>query len=666
MRRILSLLIVAVLLLLLPADILALGVSGEQSEPTRVRQLEELRETNSDTYLLSDGRYECVVYAEDKYYKDGNGNFAEIDHGIVKAQQTRSGKRYDYKNAAGGVDVYFSSNTPSVYIEANGKSIAFSMLEARCINGANPGGSSEKRSVSAYALYGENFIAYENVLADTDVIYQMMNGSLKEYILLKTPSAPSEFAFLFDAKDLIARKTEAGIIEFASPSGEEVFELGSLFAVDSNGEYTEALEYTVEETGKTGEYRITVSLSADYLKAPERAFPVLVDPSVMVTGASLTCDSFVSQKFPQNKYFNSTFLCTGKTSDYGVTRSYISFEIPSNIRKETITTAYINVRKSSGAAPSVKAYKVTGEWNSNEICWANKPLYASNTGVGPATHTSNNWYRLYITNFVKQWCNNPSSNYGVALCATDESNTSQSTKFYSSEAASPNKPELVIVFDASSYGGNWYANLYFGTGANDTEIESVRVAVENALHNNGYYGNTYKSEPRPQNNITLDGVKNELRSKTIFTCITHGTSTSIKLPKYQTPSGSTSEASFTVSDLATVNASEMSQLAFVYFGACSTGANVPNGMNLVEAMRAKGVDAVLGFNHSVNVLETNLWSQLLMIRIASGYSVKQAIAYADDWIDSAMNAAYPTTTNHHTTASQYRYLLGNWNIIPCP
>ena len=146
MKRILFLFMAAVMLLLLPADMLASGVSGAQNEPTRVRQLEELRESNSDTYLLSDGSYECVVYAADKYYKDDSGKYVEIDHSIVRAQNTRSGRSYAYKNAAGDASAFFAANEPAVCVEMNDSSLSF------YLNGANrtsakAGEASAKRSV---------------------------------------------------------------------------------------------------------------------------------------------------------------------------------------------------------------------------------------------------------------------------------------------------------------------------------------------------------------------------------------------------------------------------------------------------------------------------------------------------------------------------------------
>ena len=46
-------------------------------------ELIELREPNSKTFQLSNGTYECIIYAEDMQYEDGRGNLSEIDNSIV-------------------------------------------------------------------------------------------------------------------------------------------------------------------------------------------------------------------------------------------------------------------------------------------------------------------------------------------------------------------------------------------------------------------------------------------------------------------------------------------------------------------------------------------------------------------------------------------------------
>ena len=461
MKRILSLFIAAVMLLLLPADMLASGISGAQQEPTRVKQLDELRESNSDTYLLSDGSYECVVYAADKYYKDDSGKYVEIDHSIVRAQSLRFGKSYAYKNAAGDASAYFADNEPRVCVEMNGSSLSFSLSGANRTS-ARAGEASAKRSVHEYELFGKNYISYENVLNGTDLIYEMLNGCLKEYVLLKDRSAPSEYTFIFDAPELAARKTENGTVEFINAVDEPVFELGALFAVDSNGEYTDALEYTVRETGQKGRYEITVSVSKDYLNAPERAFPVLVDPTVNIYGASLTYDSFVSETNAATNYQMDQHLRTGKDAPYGVRRTYIKFVLPSDITGATISDAYIRIKKKSGTPPTAKVCRVTGNWNSATINWFKKPGYTA-FNSGALALVSNDWYKATVTAIVQEWASG-TSNYGFIIKDNTENNINHWTTFYSSDAPAPNRPELHIIYMPGGTTSSTYYinNKYWG------------------------------------------------------------------------------------------------------------------------------------------------------------------------------------------------------------
>ena len=57
-----------VLIMLFQLLLIPMSVSGENAaEPGIVRELCELRNTNSETYLRTDGLYECVVFSEDTY-----------------------------------------------------------------------------------------------------------------------------------------------------------------------------------------------------------------------------------------------------------------------------------------------------------------------------------------------------------------------------------------------------------------------------------------------------------------------------------------------------------------------------------------------------------------------------------------------------------------------
>lgn len=66
LKRALSYLLV--LIMLFQLLLIPMSVSGENAaEPGIVRELCELRNTNAETYLRTDGLYECVVFSEDAY-----------------------------------------------------------------------------------------------------------------------------------------------------------------------------------------------------------------------------------------------------------------------------------------------------------------------------------------------------------------------------------------------------------------------------------------------------------------------------------------------------------------------------------------------------------------------------------------------------------------------
>ena len=76
LKRTLSYLLI--LIMLLQLLLIPMSVSGEKpAEPGIVRELCELRGTNTETYLRTDGLYECVVFSEDTYIskKCPNANY---------------------------------------------------------------------------------------------------------------------------------------------------------------------------------------------------------------------------------------------------------------------------------------------------------------------------------------------------------------------------------------------------------------------------------------------------------------------------------------------------------------------------------------------------------------------------------------------------------------
>ena len=228
--------------------------------------------------------------------------------------------------------------------------------------------------------------------------------------------------------------------------------MDSLFAIDANGKPTDALTYDfVPVKGNADQVIVTVTLSADYLSAPDRAYPVVIDPTVTVS-SSQTADTCVCSNFPSTNYYLGTSLRTGYEPDYGIRRSYLRFNIPDSIEPGSITNATLDLEKVSGVAPTVVAKRVTGSWTSSTLTWSNKP---GETSTGQSSQSvvfreGSAWYTMNVTSIVNSWVNGYSSNYGFVLIDNTENNANHWTTFYSSDANSPHKPELIISYSGSA------------------------------------------------------------------------------------------------------------------------------------------------------------------------------------------------------------------------
>ncbi len=433
---------------------------AESFEPHRVSEVHRLRSENSETFLLSDGTYECVVYSHNKYYRDANGKYSRIENSIVKEDCLVDGHVVEYSNKANNLRVYFSGKNPLVVFSHKGENVSFSAVNSK---ETRPlvGEEAPKYEFGDNTIHGSNTIVYPEAFSKTDIIYSVEGDCLKEYVVLNDGTAPTEFVFEFNTEGYVAKKSDSGRVAFYSSTGSKKFELSPLCAIDAAGAYTEDLAYEIEN--KNNKTFVKVVLSDSYAKNSRRVYPIVIDPSIMITGSSKTYDSYVSSKFPNKNYYLSKYLRTGRDSSYHTRRTYMKFNLPSYINQSNynnVNLSYIKVRRSGGKAPNIRAYRCTGNWSSSSITWNNRPSYTTANASSSPLHVSNNWYQLYTTDIVKKWLSKSCNNYGFVLKEITESGTNQWTNFYSSDAPSPNKPELHIFFNEGKYLSYGHASKY--------------------------------------------------------------------------------------------------------------------------------------------------------------------------------------------------------------
>lgn len=620
MKKLLSLLLCIVLVFTCSGIAFAVNSDSENetlTETYRVTEVPELRELNADTYLLSNGAYECVVYSENKYFRDENGEYKEINNAIIPVEYKSGEAIYKYANKASDTKVFFSKETPSVLIQSEEKELSFSLIGSN-VKGICIGEKSNEYAFPDFDLQSEKCITYTGVFEGVDLIYAVNTGYVKEYIVLNSSNAPSEYLFEFDTSSCTITKNDAGTLDVFNSSGELVFEFGSLFAVDSASSYTEALKYEIAEKDKNSTL-VKVVLDVSYLKDESRMFPILIDPSIMVTGASKTYDTYVSSKKPTNNYYMYNWLRTGRDDPYGIRRTYIKFNIPSSVSKY-ISSASIYMKKYSGSDPNVRAYRVATDWNSSDLTWNNKPSYADEYSSKPATSKSNNWCSFDVTRLVSLWQKGVFPNYGFLIRDSVENSTSHWTTFYSSEASSPNKPELRIVY--TSYDTTLMAFREIESDGSVSPRNSYFSTVSSYVRNNRK-GNTYTSF---YPSYTHANMVKRLQSTLIYFVHTHGSQTGVYLGDGYF---------FTTTSMRGI---DLSNLRCALLLTCETGkggyssTRVKNNtpINIVERLVICGAETVIGFKTTTYVSECNVFAENFAERtMLKGYSIYNAVKNMD-------------------------------------
>ncbi|MBO4831382.1 MAG: DNRLRE domain-containing protein [Oscillospiraceae bacterium] len=618
MKRLLAILLCAVAVLSCSCPAFAADTAVEETGPNdqyRVAEVPELREKNADTYLLSDGTYECVIYAEDKYYKDGNGKYVEIDNSIIPASFKSETITYSYANAASSTKVYFSNNRPGVYIESGKNSLEFSLINSGDVQ-ATTGSKGNAYKFTDFNLQGDNCITYTGAYTSTDLVYSVKKGYVKEYIVLNDVSAPSEFKFEFDTTEYYIEQNDTGTLDVYNLSGELAFEMGSLFALDSAENYTESLKYTIEEVSENNTI-VSVSIDPDYLTAPGRAFPVMIDPSIMVTGDSCTYDTYVSSRYPNSNYYLYDWLRTGRDDDYYTRRTYIDFDLPSGISSNDIVNSFIFIKYYSGDSPSIKAYRSTGYWTSSTLTWNNMPEYSTTNASTTAQLYSNNWYGLNVTNIVKSWYAGTYNAYGFLIKDTTEFGTSHWTTFYSSDATSPNKPELHITY--TSYGDANLVGVTTSGHDHTTCLTNALIYLSNCDLDTVYthFGSFSVSEI--QNYLDDD-------DNVLFMSRSHGGPliSQYDYIQYGTYIDLNSSGSVDFRSNTNMGSLDLSNMTLVMFIGCKTGAGGTGGANLPSVAVAKGAACAVGFRDSIYCDYANDWTEEFCEYMEMGLTVNSA------------------------------------------
>ena len=163
-----------------------------------------------------------------------------------------------------------------------------------------------------------------------------------------------------------------------------------------------------------------------------------------------TDDAVVIQRLPSNNYGNTTDMwvgygkgaCIGSSSDLGVTRSLVKFNLSAVPAGTSISSArlYLRLRgwcRGTNTNPrSVTVYRTSGGWSESSVTWNNMPGIGEAHGSTAVGYSTGTWYSFDVTSLVRGWVNGSLPNYGMTVRGPEGSGSDFAWfGFYTSESA---------------------------------------------------------------------------------------------------------------------------------------------------------------------------------------------------------------------------------------
>ncbi|MFK4023906.1 golvesin C-terminal-like domain-containing protein [Streptomyces albogriseolus] len=354
-----------------PADD-RLAAARKAPAAKRVKELTDRRTPYSRHWRMSDGRVRSEVSAMATAYETGKGEDSEwkpIDTAVTDTDR----KGFEKANTTNLARTYFGSRP--------GELVRFELDEGHwvAIGLKNAGAAKLTPAVDG------NKVTYQDALGQgIDLSYTVGNGSVKEDIVLnERPKGAPSFEFTLTTSGLTARSEKNGTISLYgenSPVGAPALVIPAPFMTDAKKDAgspygttgTDAVRQVL--SGKEGSYGISLKPDAEWLAAPERQYPVTVDPTVTIAPTpTQSADAMISSDDPGANYADLWRLSVGNTST-GTSRALLRFGlsgIPAGTRLDSAELKlYYDQTHTTGATEvQLEAHRATTAWTETGATW---------------------------------------------------------------------------------------------------------------------------------------------------------------------------------------------------------------------------------------------------------------------------------------------------------
>ncbi len=395
-------------------------------------ELIKRRTAYSEEYLNPDGTFTVELSDKPLHFKNKRGNWQKIDNNL--GTEARGG--YEYVNKDNAFTTRFARNNQ------NGQLVLIQYDDNRWMT------FSPAEKFTAIGTINESIIEYKGIRTGVDLRYIVDNDRVKEEIILRNYPSTNTFSFNLDAQGMDFEKTDDGVIWAVDEATKErLFYFQKTYGEDAEGNIT--YDVNLDIIQDTQGRKLTITVDNQWLENAK--YPVIIDPTIGINVDTDIVDTYVSSANPTTTYYLNNYLHAGYLSGYTTLRSYVRFKyLPSLPPGAIINNAYLKMYMylPSTYGTTVDVHKVDQLWQSAETTWSNQPQ--TTPFISNFSSTPNSEWPFNITSLLRDWYDGKTSNYGVMIRASNESNSKLS--FYSGNASGNPTPKITINYEIDALG----------------------------------------------------------------------------------------------------------------------------------------------------------------------------------------------------------------------
>lgn len=327
----------------------------------------------------------------------------------------------------------------------------------------------------------QSSIEYEGVFGEGTVLrYILSPGKINEEIVLDSYNGFKSYSMVMDTDGLTPTAKENGRVDLADKNGNTVISIAPPFMYDSLDNVSHDVEVTVTQENKK-QWRITYTPDQSWLKDENRAYPVVIDPTVTTNEVTYQniIDAYVYTGQSASSNMDSHYLSLG----YQNNTEYISYiqiqSLPTFPSGALLTGAGLVMKftEYTDFYQNIGVYAALGNITANNLTWSNKPTvgdFLDNQGSIP----DNLWITFCSKTFGSRINNAYKNGTGTLTYAIKFTQKKQGvTDFYSADAPNvEDRPYFTIRYttefsnvpEGKYYIRNVNSGLYLNVRGNST------------------------------------------------------------------------------------------------------------------------------------------------------------------------------------------------------